>query len=104
MGMRANHIFKYDKTGKYLACISEKSGNGLQTVQYRAWHDAWIPDMILLACSSVTEITNRKGRSVTLRAWHGEFIEEVVTGLGMPTSVAVQGDYVSVPDLTREAW
>jgi hypothetical protein len=29
----------------------------------------------------------------------GEFIEEVVTGLGMPTSVAIQGEYVSVPDL-----
>ncbi len=27
------------------------------------------------------------------------FIEEVITGLGMPTSAAVQGDYVSVPDL-----
>ena len=29
----------------------------------------------------------------------GNFIQEVVTGLGMPTSVAIQGDYVSVPDL-----
>jgi hypothetical protein len=29
----------------------------------------------------------------------GNFIEEVVTGLGMPTSASVQGDYVSVPDL-----
>ena len=29
----------------------------------------------------------------------GNFIDEVVTGLGMPTSAAVQGDYVSVPDL-----
>ena len=29
----------------------------------------------------------------------GNFIAEVVTGLGMPTSAAVQGDYVSVPDL-----
>jgi len=29
----------------------------------------------------------------------GEFIEEVITGLGMPTSVSIQGDYVSVPDL-----
>jgi hypothetical protein len=29
----------------------------------------------------------------------GNFIEEVITGLGMPTSVAIQGDYVSVPDL-----
>lgn len=29
----------------------------------------------------------------------GNFIDEVITGLGMPTSAAVQGDYVSVPDL-----
>jgi hypothetical protein len=29
----------------------------------------------------------------------GKFLAEVVTGLGMPTSAAVQGDYVSVPDL-----
>jgi hypothetical protein len=29
----------------------------------------------------------------------GNFIEEVITGLGMPTSAAVQGDYVAVPDL-----
>ena len=30
---------------------------------------------------------------------NGEFVGEVVTGLGMPTSAVVQGDYVSVPDL-----
>ena len=29
----------------------------------------------------------------------GKYIVVVVTGLGMPTSVSVQGDYVSVPDL-----
>jgi hypothetical protein len=29
----------------------------------------------------------------------GNFIEEVITGLGMPTSVSIHGDYVSVPDL-----
>jgi hypothetical protein len=29
----------------------------------------------------------------------GNFIAEVITGLGMPTSVSIQGDYVSVPDL-----
>jgi len=29
----------------------------------------------------------------------GNYIDEVVTGLGMPTSVAVQGEFVSVPDL-----
>ena len=30
---------------------------------------------------------------------NGEFIAEVVTGLGMPTSACVQGDFVAVPDL-----
>jgi hypothetical protein len=30
---------------------------------------------------------------------NGQFIGEIVTGLGMPTSASVQGDYVSVPDL-----
>ena len=34
----------------------------------------------------------------------GNFIGEVVTGLLMPTSVAVQGDYVSVPDLKGRVW
>lgn len=29
----------------------------------------------------------------------GNFLEEVITGLGMPTSVSIQGDFVSVPDL-----
>lgn len=29
----------------------------------------------------------------------GNFIEEVATGLGQPTSASIQGDYVSVPDL-----
>ncbi len=39
-----------------------------------------------------------KGRLVHY-SLDGEFIGEVVTGLGMPTSAVVQGDYVSVPDL-----
>jgi hypothetical protein len=29
----------------------------------------------------------------------GQFLGEVVTGLGKPTSNSIQGDYVSVPDL-----
>jgi len=29
----------------------------------------------------------------------GNFIAEVATGLGMPTSAAIHGDFVSVPDL-----
>ncbi len=39
-----------------------------------------------------------KGRLVHY-SLEGEFIEEVISGLGMPTSAAIQGDYVSVPDL-----
>jgi hypothetical protein len=30
---------------------------------------------------------------------NGEYIDEVITGLGMPTAASVQGDYVAVPDL-----
>ena len=29
----------------------------------------------------------------------GNYIDEIITGLGMPTSAAIQGDFVSVPDL-----
>src|SRR4030095_3015515 len=29
----------------------------------------------------------------------GNYIDEVVTGLGMPTSASVQGEYVAAPDL-----
>ena len=34
----------------------------------------------------------------------GNYIAEVITGLGQPTSVAIHGDYVSVPDLTGLVW
>ena len=39
------------------------------------------------------------GSSEVVNDLDGNFIAEVVTGLGMPTSASVQGDYVSVPDL-----
>ena len=95
-GYASNHIFKYDKTGKYLMHFGEK-GNGLK--QFNTAHgmtlDTRYDPPRLLICDRNHQ---PKGRLVHYDL-DGNFIEEVVTGLGMPTSVAIQGDYVSVPDL-----
>jgi hypothetical protein len=95
-GYASNHIFKYDKTGKYLMHFGSQ-GNGLK--QFNTAHgmtlDTRYDPPRLLICDRNHE---PKGRLVHYDL-NGEFIEEVATGLGMPTSAAVQGDYVSVPDL-----
>ena len=72
-GYASNHIFKFDKNGKYLMHFGEK-GNGMK--QFNTAHGMTL-DYDL----------------------DGNFLEEVITGLGMPTSVSIQGDFVSVPDL-----
>ena len=95
-GYASNHIFKFDKTGKYLMHFGKK-GNGLK--EFNTAHgmtlDTRYDPPRLLICDRNHQ---PKGRLVHYDL-DGEFIEEVVTGLGMPTSVAIQGDYVSVPDL-----
>lgn len=95
-GYATNHIFKYDKHGKYLMHFGEK-GNELK--QFNTAHGMTLDKRYdpprLLICDRNHQ---PKGRLVHY-SLEGEFIEEVVTGLGMPTSVAIQGDYVSVPDL-----
>ncbi|MFK7767261.1 MAG: hypothetical protein AB8B55_08565 [Mariniblastus sp.] len=95
-GYASNHIFRYDKNGKYLSHFGTK-GNGLK--QFNTAHgmtlDTRYEPNRLLICDRNHQ---PKGRLVHY-SLEGEFIEEVVTGLGMPTSVAIQGDYVSVPDL-----
>ncbi|MEX1229187.1 MAG: 6-bladed beta-propeller [Planctomycetaceae bacterium] len=95
-GYASNHIFKFDKNGKYLMHFGEK-GNGLK--QFNTAHgmtlDTRYDPPRLLICDRNHE---PKGRLLHYDL-DGNFIEEVVTGLGMPTSVAVHGDYVSVPDL-----
>jgi hypothetical protein len=95
-GYASNHIFKFDKTGKYLLHFGSK-GNGLK--QFNTAHgmtlDTRYDPPRLLICDRNHE---PKGRLLHYDL-DGEFIAEVVTGLGMPTSVAIQGDYVSVPDL-----
>jgi hypothetical protein len=95
-GYASNHIFKYNKTGKYLLHFGSQ-GNG--TEQFNTAHgmtlDTRYEPHRLLICDRNHQ---PKGRLVHYDL-DGKFIEEVVTGLGMPTSVAIQGDYVSVPDL-----
>lgn len=95
-GYASNHIFKYDKTGKYLMHFGEK-GNGLK--QFNTAHgmtiDTRYDPLRLLVCDRNHQ---PKGRLVHY-SLDGKFIGEVITGLGMPTAVAIQGDYVSVPDL-----
>lgn len=95
-GYASNHIFKFDKTGKYLMHFGTK-GNELK--QFNTAHgmtlDTRYDPPRLLICDRNHQ---PKGRLLHYDL-DGNFIEEVITGLGMPTSVAIQGDYVSVPDL-----
>ncbi len=95
-GYASNHIFRFDKTGKYLMHFGTK-GNGL--TEFNTAHgmtlDTRYSPPRLLICDRNHE---PKGRLLHYDL-NGEFLAEVVTGLGMPTSAVVQGDYVSVPDL-----
>ena len=95
-GYGSDHIFKFDKVGKYLMHFGTK-GNGLK--EFNTAHgmtlDTRYSPPRLLICDRNHQ---PKGRLLHY-GLDGEFIGEVVTGLGMPTSAVVQGDYVSVPDL-----
>ena len=95
-GYASNHIFKFDKSGKYVMHFGTK-GNSLK--EFNTCHgmvlDTRYDPERLLICDRNHQ---PKGRLLHYDL-DGNFIDEVVTGLGMPTSAAVQGDFVSVPDL-----
>ncbi len=95
-GYASNHIFKFDKSGKYVMHFGQQ-GNGMK--QFNTAHgmtlDTRYQPNRLLICDRNHQ---PKGRLVHYTL-EGDFIEEVITGLGMPTSVSIQGDYVSVADL-----
>jgi hypothetical protein len=95
-GYASNHIFKFDKAGKYKMHFGTK-GNGLKefnTAHGMTLDTRYDPPRLLICDRNHTP----KGRLLHYDL-DGNYIDEVVTGLGMPTSVAVSGDYVSVPDL-----
>ena len=95
-GYASNHIFKFDKNGKYLSHFGKK-GNGLK--EFNTAHGMTLDTRYTPARLLVCDRNHQpKGRLVHY-SLDGEFLGEVVTGLGMPTSAVVQGDYVSVPDL-----
>ena len=95
-GYATNHIFKYDKQGKYLMHFWQ-AGNAMK--QFNTAHGMTLDPRYdpprLLICDR-----NHKPKGRLLHYdLDGHFLQEVITGLGMPTSVSIQGDYVSVPDL-----
>ncbi len=95
-GYATNHILKFDKSGTYLLHFGSK-GNDLK--QFNTAHgmtlDTRYDPPRLLICDR-----NHKPKGRLLHYdLDGKFIAEVATGLGMPTSVSIQGEYVSVPDL-----
>ncbi|MEL6107218.1 MAG: 6-bladed beta-propeller [Planctomycetota bacterium] len=104
-GYGSNTIFKYDKDGNYLSHFG-KRGDGLK--QFHTAHGMTLdtrydpPRLLICDRNHVPQEFNEdkltKGRLLHYDL-DGNFIQVVTTGLGMPTSVAVQGDYVSVPDL-----
>lgn len=95
-GYASNHIFKFDKTGKYVSHFGKK-GNGpkeFNTAHGMTLDTRYDPPRLLI-CDR-----NHKPKGRLLHySLEGEYIEEVISGLGMPTSVSIQGDFVSVPDL-----
>jgi hypothetical protein len=95
-GYGSDHIFRFDKDGKYRSHFGTK-GNGLK--EFNTAHgmtlDTRYDPPRLLICDRNHQ---PKGRLLHY-GLDGEFLGEVVTGLGMPTSASVQGDFVSVPDL-----
>ena len=95
-GYASNHIFRFDKDGKYLSHFGTQ-GNGLK--EFNTAHGMTLDTRYNPARLLICDRNHQpKGRLVHY-SLEGEFLEEVITGLGMPTSVAIQGDYVSVPDL-----
>ncbi len=95
-GYASNHIFKFDKAGKYIKHFGTK-GNGLKefnTCHGMVLDTRYEPPRLLICDRNHAP----KGRLLHYDL-EGNYIDEVITGLGMPTSAAVQGDYVSVPDL-----
>jgi hypothetical protein len=95
-GYASNRIFRFGPDGKYRSHFGTK-GNNLK--EFNTAHgmtlDTRYDPPRLLICDRNHQ---PKGRLVHYDL-EGNFLEEVITGLGMPTAASIQGDFVSVPDL-----
>ena len=95
-GYASNIIFKYNKKGEYLSHFGKK-GDALRdfhTPHGMTLDTRYDPPRLLICDRNHLPI----GRLLHYDL-DGNFIEEAATRLNMPTSVAIQGDYVSVPSL-----
>ncbi len=95
-GYASNHVFQFDKNGKYVNHFGKK-GNGLK--EFNTAHGMTLDTRYEPARLLICDRNHAPKGRLLHYSLDGDFIEEVITGLGMPTSVAVQGDFVSVPDL-----
>ena len=95
-GYASNHIFKFDKTGKYLMHFGTK-GNGLK--EFNTAHGMTLDTRYTPPRLLICDRNHKPNGRLVHYDLDGQFLAEVTTGLGMPTSASVRGDYVSVPDL-----
>ena len=104
-GYGSNTIFKYNKDGEYVSHFGQR-GDGLK--QFHTAHGMTLdtrydPPRLLICDRNHVPQENNDEKLTKGRLLHydldGNFIQVVVTGLGMPTSVAIHGDFVSIPDL-----
>ena len=95
-GYASNQIFRFGADGTYRSHFGTK-GNALKefnTAHGMTLDTRYAPPRLLICDRN----HQPKGRLLHYDL-EGNFLEEVITGLGMPTAASVQGDYVSVPDL-----
>jgi len=95
-GYGSNKIFKFDKTGNYLKHFGEP-GDGLKefhTPHGMTLDTRYDPHRLLICDRNHQPI----GRLLHYDL-EGNFIQVAASNLSWPTSVAIQGDYVSVPSL-----
>ena len=95
-GYASNYIFVFGQDGKYLRHFGKK-GNGMtefNTAHGMTLDTRYEPNRLLICDRN----HQPKGRLLHYDL-DGNFIGEVITGLGMPTSVSIMGEFVSVPDL-----
>jgi len=95
-GYASNYIFKFDQTGKYIRHFGGR-GNGMK--QFNTAHgmvmDTRYDPPRLLICDR-----NHKPKGRILHYdLDGNFMSEVITGLGMPCAASIRDGHVAIPDL-----